>query len=214
MNATMCSFAGTMCNTSLSAEEENFIKITKIILEAVPKHLRNLFVDKWDQKYQNNKWRSDSASGKFLFNQIPNAAKNGRIGEYSNKLKSGKENEWDTSTLVYTMLYSQLNLIPNCRPDGKRSAPLLVSEEIDIIRKIRNEFFADVPTMKCSSATFVDIAWKINSVARNAFGANAENEICDIVRSQITTKVTDQLMHQLLMEKNRNDEFEKALRGK
>ena len=208
------SFVDMMDNTSLSAEEENFIKITKLILETVPKHLRNLFVEKWDEKYPNDKWQSDLASGNFLFNEIPNAAKNGKNGVYANNMKSGKESEWDTTTLVYAMLYSKLNLITNCRPDDQRSAPLLISEEIDIIRKVRNEFFAHASSMQCSSATFIGIAWKIKSVAKNVFGANAENDIDDIVTSQLTTKMTDQLKHQLLMEKNRNDEWEKALKGK
>ena len=202
-----------MLNMSLSNEEENFIRIAKVVLDIVPKYLRKLFIEKWDQKYPNNKWQSGSGSGSIVFSQIPNVAKNGRNEVYANNMKSGKENEWDTTTLVYAMLYAQLNLIPNCRPNGQRSAPLLISEEIDILRKVRNEFFAHAPGMKCSSATFIDIASKIKTVAKNVFSANAENEIDDIVNSQLKTKMTDQLKNQLAIEKNRSDEFEKVLRG-
>ena len=196
---------------SLSREEQNFIKITKIVLEIVPKYLRKLFIEKWNQKYPNNKWQSDSASGNFLFNQIPNAAKNGRNGVYANNMKSGKENEWDTTTLLYGMLYSQLNLIQCCRPDGQRSAPLYISEEIDSIRKIRNEFFAHASTMKSSFTTFLDIISHLNSVAKNIFDINAEHDIEDIVKSHIKAEVADLLKQQLHIEKNRNDEFEKGL---
>ena len=197
----------------LTDEEENFIRICKIILEIVPKHLRSLFIDKWDQKFPNSKWQSDLASGNFLFSQIPNAAKNGKNGVYANNMKSGKESEWDTTTLVYAMMYSQLNLITNCRPDDQRSAPLLISEEIDIIRKVRNEFFAHASSMQCSSPSFTDITLKIKTVARNIFGVVAEHEIAAIAKSQIATKVIDQLKHQLLIEKSRNDEFKEVLKG-
>jgi len=197
---------------SLSAEEENFIKVTKIILEVVPMHLRTLFIETWDQKYPNNKWQSDSASGNFVFNEIPNDAKKGRNRVYASNMKSGNESDWDTTTLVYAMLYSQLNLIPICRPDGQRSAPLLISEEIDKIRKIRNEFFAHAASMKCSSATFKDIEFEIKSAAKNIFGIKAKNDIDEIVQTHITKKMTKQLKDELQKEKKRNDQFEKVLK--
>ena len=197
----------------LSREEENFIKITRIVLEIVPKYLRKLFIEKWDLKYPNNKWQSDSASGNFLFNEIPNAAKKGRNGVYANNMQSGNESVCDTTTLVYIMLYSQLNLIPQCRPDGQRSDPLLISEEIDIIRNIRNEFVAHASTTKCSFLTFLEIIWKVYSVAKNIFGVDAEHEIEDLVKSQITTEVADVSKEQLHIEKNRLDEVEKKLKG-
>ena len=198
---------------SLCEEEENFIKMIKIILEIVPKHLRSLFIEKWDLKYPSNKWQSGGASGNFLFNEIPNAAKNGRNRVYALEMKSGNESDWDTTTLLYAILYSQLNLIPSCRPDGQGSVPLLISKEIDILRKVRNEFFAHASSMQCLSAAFIDITSKIQAVAKNVFGANAENEIIDIVKSQITTMMTDKLKQQLIVEENRNVEFENFLKG-
>ena len=177
-------------------------------------HLRTLFIEKWNQKYPNNKWQSDSVSGNFVLNEIPNAAKKGRNGVYANNMKSGKENEWDTTTLVYALLHSKLNLIPTCRPDGQRIAPLLISEEIDVIRKIRNEFFAHASSMKCSSTTFKNIEFEIKSAAKNIFGIEAKNDIDQIVQTHITTKMTQQLKDQLQREKQRNDEFEKVLKGK
>ena len=199
---------------SQSREKEYFIKISKILLGIVPKYLRKLFIEKWNEKYSNNKWQSDSASGNFLFNEIPNAAKNGRNGAYANNMTSGEESDWDTTTLLYIMLYSQLNLILSCRPHGQRSVPLYISEEIEIIRKIRNEFFAHASTMKLPFRTFLEIILKLHSVAENIFGINAEHEIEDIVKSQITTEVAELLKQQLHTEKDRSDEFEKVLEGK
>ena len=199
---------------SLSLEEEYFVKITKIVLEIFPKYLRKLFIAKWDQKYQNNRWQSDIASGNFLFDKIPNTAKNGRNRVYAINMQSGKESDWDTTTLLYAMLYSQLNLIPSCRPDCQRSAPLLISEEIGIIRKIRNEFFAHGSNMKCSFRPFLEIISQVHSVAENIFDIKAKHEIEDLVKSQISNQVADLLKQHLHIEKNRNDEFEKVLKGK
>jgi len=102
-------------------------------------------------------------------------------------------------------------LIPSCRPDGQRRAPLLISEEIDIIREIRNEFFAHTANMKFSFRTFLEILLKVHSVAENIFGINAEHEIEDLVKSQISDQVADLLKQQLHIEKDCNDEFEKSL---
>ena len=207
-------FLDLVISMSLSRKREYFIKITKIVLDIFPNYLRKLFIEKWDEKYPNNKWQSDSASGNFVFTEIPNAAKNGRNGVYASNMQSGNESDWDTTTLVYAMLYSQLNLIPSCRPDGQRSAPLLISEEIDIIREIRNEFFAHAANMKFSFRTFLEVLLKVHSVAENIFGINAEHEIEDLVKSQISNQVADLLKQQLHIEKDCNDEFEKILTGK
>jgi len=143
-----------------------------------------------------------------VFTEIPNAAKNGRNGVYARNMQSGDENKWDATTLVYAMLYSQLNLIPSCRPDGQRSAPLLISEEIDIIRKIRNEFFAHASNMKCSFRPFLEIISQVHSVAENIFGINAKHEIEDLVKSNITIDIAEHLKQHLSIEQKRNGEFE------
>ena len=198
----------------LTPEEENFIKVTKMILEVIPKYLRQLFIEKWDHKYKNQKWQSGSVSGKFLIGKLPNAVKNDwRNTVYVENMKVGDEKNWDTTTLVFALLFSQLNLIPVRRQKVHRSPPLRISEEIDIIREVRNEFLAHFKSMKCSSTTFQDITSKIRSVARSIFDINAEIEINTIVRSQITTKMTDQLKNELVVEKNRNDELGKVIEG-
>ena len=173
-------------------------------MEVVPKHLRTLFIEKWNQKYPNNKWQSDSASGDFLFNEIPDAAKKGGKRIYAIKMKSGNESEWDITTLTYAMLFSQLNLIPSCRPVYHRSVPLLISEEIERIREIRGDFYAHASSMRCSSATFKGIEFEIKSAVVNIFGIEAKNDIDEIVQTHFTTKITQQ----------HNDEFEKVLKGK
>ena len=198
----------------ITIEEQNFIKMTKIFLDVAPRHLRKLFIDKWDEKYPNQKWQSDNVSGSILIDKLPPEVKSNRRNKlYIDKMEAGNEKNWDTTTLVFAMLFSQLNLIQVCRPKNKRKIPLHTSEEIDIIRETRNEFFAHASSMKCSSASFMDIVSKMKNVAKKIFGVNAENEIYRIEISQVKVILTDQQRHQLDEEKNGSAEFETLVKG-
>ena len=199
----------------LSVEETSFIKITKIVIEIIPKYLRMCFIKEWNRKYPENKWSSDDASGKFLFDQLPEGIQNNKSHEMSfEKIKTGDEKNWDTTTLVLVMLNSGLKLIKGVRPSQDRSTPLRISEEIDVIRSIRNSHFAHASSMSCSSDDFTKIMTDIKSTARNIFDKEAENEILGIEKSQIETKMTSELRKQLYMEINRNREFYTLCGGK
>ena len=194
----------------LSNEEENFVKIAKIVLDVVPHHLRKLFITKWEEKYPNEKWESNSTSGDALVAKIASVNKN-----YADKLKAGDEQQWDTTILVYVFLYSGLKLIDQCRnPKEKRNPPLRISEEIDIIRETRNEFFGHAAQMSFPSNDFAALVDKLKSVARNIFGADTEKEIDDIKKVPIDTQSTADLRQRLEEEKNRNDQFNQSLKGK
>ena len=193
---------------ALSNEEENFVKITKIVLDVVPHHLRKLFITKWEEKYPIEKWQSNNTSGDALVAKIASVNRN-----YADKLKAGDEQQWDTTVLVYVFLYSGLKLIDQCRnPKEKRNPPLRTSEEIDIIRETRNEFFGHATQMSCPSNDFTALVDKLKSVARNVFGADAEEEIDDI--RNLSTQSTADLRQRLEEEKNRNDQFNQSLKGK
>jgi len=197
----------------LSVEETNFIKITKIVLEIIPKYLRMCFIKEWNRKYPENKWSSDNASGLFLFDQLPEGIQKNKSHEMSfEKIKTGDEKNWDTTTLVLVMLNSGLKLIKGVRPSQDRSTPLRISEEIDVIRSIRNSHFAHASSMSCSADDFTKIMMAIKSTARNIFDKEAEDEIHGIENSQIETKMTSELRRQLYMEINRNREFDTACR--
>ena len=195
----------------LSNEEENFVKIAKIVLDVVPHHLRKLFIAKWEEKYPNEKWESNSTSGDALVVEIAKIKKVDT--RYADKLKAGDEQQWDTTILVYVFLYSGLNLIDPCRnPIEERNPPLRISEEIDIIRVTRNEFFGHATQMSCPSNDFATLVDKLKSVARNLFGADAEKEIDDI--RNLSAQSTVDLRQRLEEEKNRNDQFNQSLKGK
>jgi len=193
----------------LSDEKENFVKIANIVLDIVPKYLRKVFIAQWNKKYPNQIWQSGPAIGKFLFNEMPaNVKGNYKNKPYIDNLSAGYEDNWDTTTLVFAFLFSGLALIPTRRSKGSRTSPLRISEEIDIIREIRNDAFAHVSTMSCPGPDFTNIMTNIKSVAKNVFGKNAEDEISKIEASQIETKSSIQLKTRLDAEIKRNKDLE------
>ena len=195
---------------ALSNEEENFVKIARIVLDVVPHHLRKLFITKWEEKYPNEKWESNGTSGDALVAKIANVNRN-----YAEKLKAGDEQQWDTTVLVYIFLYSGLNLIDPCRnPREKRVPPLRISEEIDIIRETRNEFFDHAAQMSCPSHDFTALVGKLKSVARIIFGVDTEKEIDDITNVSIDLQLRANLRQKLEEEKIRNVQFNPSLKGK
>ena len=200
---------GIMIDMELSDEKENFAKIANIVLDIVPKYLRKCFIAQWDTKYPNQTWQSGQASGQFLFNELPtNVKNNGKNTPYIDNLSTGVEENWDTTTLVFAFLYSGLALVPKCRGKSNRIHPLLDSEEIDVIREIRNSAFAHASTMSCPGPDFTKIMTDIKSVARNIFGKDAEDEIVKIETSQIEAKIAKQLRSRLDTEIKRNQDFD------
>ena len=163
-------------------EEENFHKLSEIILDIIAKHLRFLFIKKWNDKYNgqtypNQQWNSDATSGKFLCNELPSGFRYGKGNtEYVIKMETGNEQEWDTIILVKVMLDCGLNLVQGCRAKDKRSSPLRLSEELDKIRIYRNDF-AHNPKALCKPNNFKQFLSDIKSTAKNLFGEDAEKEI-------------------------------------
>ena len=170
---------------NLSPEEENFVKITKVVLDVLPKYLRKCFVEQWNKKYPNYKWQCGSASGNFLFDQLPYSTKNNwrNKGNIEN-LKNGNEQNWDTTTLVFALLYSGLGLTEPCRPNNQREEPLRISEAIDVIRIRRNVHFAHAKSMSCPPDVFASVMKDIKHAAKCLFD-NAGREIEEIQEAGI-----------------------------
>ena len=193
-----------------SNEEENFVKIARIVLDVVPHYLRKLFITKWEEKYPNEKWESNSTSGDALVAKIASVNKN-----YADKLKAGDEQQWDTTILVYVFLYSGLKLIDPCRnPKEKRNPPLRISEEIYIISETRNELFGHATQMSCPWHDLTALVDRLKSVARNIFGVDTEKEIDEITKVSIDLQPRANLRQKLEEENIRNVQFNQQLKGK
>ena len=200
-----------------SDEEKNFVKITQLVLDIFPKYLRKCFIEQWNKKYPSKKWQSDNASGTFFFNSLPPKVKTSKMRKKENeKLKEGNEQEWDTTTVVYALLQTGLQLVESSRQKDQRNDPLRISEQIELIRDVRN-FVAHASSMSCSSTEFTERLTEIKSKATDIFDKNAVQEIEDIETSRIESQMTAELKKQLEVEKQRNKDFDelfKSLEGK
>ena len=204
-----------MLNMELSDEEANFVKISKAILDLVPKYIRSSFKTKWNEKHPEMEWQSDSASGEFLFDNLPEKVKKEKRNEiYISNLKKGNEQEWDTTTLAFVMLKSGLGLTKPCRAKDQRKKPLLISEAIDIIRETRNACFAHAKSMSCPTDVFASVMKDIKNAAI-CLADDAEKEIDELVSyPQIEVKMIVQLMNQVEIEKSCQNELKSILTGK
>jgi len=151
----------------LSLEKDNFVKLSYVLLDVIARHLREYFIKLWDKKYPAEKWHDD-VSKRNLKLQSLLAASNKKLKQdiYSQKVLNGDEKEWDTTTLIHALADSGFNLIKSCRPPAQRTIPLRESEEIDVIRGIRNADYGHISSMSCPMTKFRSIMTKTKNVAK------------------------------------------------
>ena len=196
-----------------SDEEENFIKITKLVLDIFPRYLRKCFIEQWNKKFPNQKWTSNNASGTFFVKALPPRVQTNRSRSiYIDKLMEGKEQDWDTTTVVYALLETGLQLVEGSRAKDERKKPLRISEQIELIRDVRN-FVAHASSMSCPSTKFTEVLKEIKSKATDIFDATAVQEIEEIETSPVESQMAGDLKKRLELEKQRNKNFGTCLTG-
>ena len=191
---------------ALNQEGENFVRFAKIILEVVPANLRTLFESKWNTKYPLNQWDDTRKSGSFLLREInkrPSAMLSSQMKE---TLKAGDKNQWDSTTLFFVLL-GKLGLTPAMRLFPQRSPPLLVSEEIDKLRVIRNESFAHIPAASITNADYHQTVLEIENIFTNLGWMQGLQEIQLIKQTVISTTQMEALKEKFKAEKKKNDDF-------
>ena len=199
----------------LTVGETNFVKFCKVALDVVPKYLRSWFKTKWNEKHPEMQWQSDSTSGEFLFDKLPEKVKKEKRNEiYIRNLRKGNEKEWDTATLAFAILKSGLGLTMPCRPKEERMEPLRISEVIDIIKETRNVLIAHVSNMSCPSCVFESVRKDIEYAARN-LADDAAREINEVLSlSKMEMKLIVQLMNQVTEVESHQNELKDFLKGK
>ena len=181
-----------MFKMELSLEKDNFIKLSYILLDVVAQHLREYFVKLWDKKYPAEEWHDDIAKRNLKLQSLL-AANNKKLDIYSKNILNGDEKKWDISTLIRALVDSGFKLIEGSRPPAQRTIPLRESEEIEVIRGIRNTDYGHISSMSCPLAKFIEIMTKIKSAAKNLFGQDAELEIYKIEMSPVTPVMREQV---------------------
>ena len=194
----------------LNDEEKHFVKLVKIIIDVLPKHLRAFFVDKWNTKYPTSQWTNDAASGQLLHDAILQRNRLGFHDPLGQMILTGDIETWDSTTLFFVLLSAKLNLIDAPRRKNNRNPPFNESENINRLREIRNTFFGHVPNMSISAAEFRNISAELEAIAKDVFGNGAEKEIHQIVNSQAGTSLSEPLKSQLGIE---YEEFLNVLQG-
>ena len=180
-----------MLEVDLSPEKKNYRKLAYILFEVAARHLRAHFVKLWNDKYPDEKWLDDIDKRNLKFHGL--LVK----GMYTPRILNGNEQTWDTTTLTHAIVGAGLKLTEGSRPQKQRSGQLLASEEIEIIRNVRNSFYGHVLSMSCSEDKFKDVMKSIKSVARNIFGEHAEKEIEKFENSPVTAMMTKHAENQL-----------------
>ena len=114
----------------MKPEEENFLRLVRIILHDIPSKLRVLLRTEFANKY-GTPYANDPVSGQvFLANTRDRATKA--------KIQNGNSEDFDCTTLFHCLLYSRDRLLPPMRPANTRVAPFFSSELVDQLREQRN----------------------------------------------------------------------------
>ena len=182
-----------MLRMELSPENDNFIKLSRILVDVVARYLREYFVKLWDENYP-EKWHDDVTERNITLQKLL-VKKDGKKKDdiYSQKILKGDEHEWDITTSIKAILDSGFKLMEGCRPQDQRTVPLRASEEIEIIRGIRNTYYGHLSSTTCTLDEFIDIMIKVNSTVKNLFGIDAEREIYRIQLSSITPSMRNEM---------------------
>ena len=194
----------------LTSEQENFIKIVKIIVEMMPKHLRDFFITSWDAKFPTQPWANDATSGQYLYNAIPQSVKKNQTKfniTLQQMILGGDCETWDPSALFFVLLYAGLKITDKCRPRNQRAYPFTVSENIDRLRELRNVFFGHVINMSVPDADFGKISTELKEIIKDIFGTIVEDEIDQIINAQMTSQLSHDLKSKLHKEKQINEDF-------
>ena len=201
---------------TFSDEQANFVKLTRVVVDIVPKYLRICFKENWKTKYPNHEWQGNRENGEFLVSEIPGNVKKrgGMTTKNIENIRRGSEETWDTTTLMFVLLFSKLELMPECRqPPDTRSDPLLISEEIDRLREIRNSAFGHVRSTLLASDEFLAIMDRIKNVAEEVFGDDAVKVIVNVQSLECETAKIAKLNQKLEEEMRRNEELKQLQKG-
>ena len=138
MHDFCCNLQIVKMSTRLSVDEENFLKLTRIILDELRGKLRNLFITEFERKY-GFPYGDDPAAGTFFLSNVllQNRSKDAGVRD---KIQNGDSNKFDCTSLFYCILYSGALLQPAMRRKDLRTQPCNSSELLDMLREHRNMF--------------------------------------------------------------------------
>ena len=173
-----------MASKVYTEEELNYFRICHIATNMLPKALRFLFKQEWDNRYKATlgEWKDSPQNGQdFKNGECPgNQRKNARLLA---TMVNGDRAQWECTMLFYAILYSDSIA-------GHGLSPL-IKINVDDLRKFRNEDYAHMTEGQFSNADFKITVAKVETAFR-ALGLSAV-EIQTV--SKQTTFPTDELQN-------------------
>ena len=195
-------------STPLSAEEENFLRLTRIILHDLPSQLRSLFINEFARKY-GWPYGNDAASGAFFLGNIlpQNRCRDATV---RNNIQHGDTTLFDCTTLFYCILYSGALLQPPLRPRNVRSSPLNSSELLDQLREHRN-MLAHSPGTEISPADFSTRVNDLQAIYQQ-LGWSC-TDLLQAATGPLTTAECSRLQQALLSERAHNNALDQIVQS-
>ena len=136
---------------ALTPEEERYWRLVKVILDDMPRKLRDLFRSAFQKTYR-LAWGDNSATGKFFVAKVPKSKK--RDKHMTATVEQGILEQFDFTVLFFCLLNSGTNLLlPGARKKELRMSPFYESECVDQLREQRNAV-AHATTPGLSEADF------------------------------------------------------------
>ena len=126
-------------------EQLNYFKICHITTDILTEGLRTIFKQEWDMRFGTalGEWKDDPSNGKDFYN-VESPRNQRRNKHMLSTMIKGNRAEWDSTMLLYAILYS----------DCIYSLNAVVRTNVDDLRKFRNEEFAHMPQGQLSELDF------------------------------------------------------------
>ena len=192
---------------ALTPEEERYWRLVKVILDDMPRHLRELFRSTFQKTYR-LAWGDNSATGKFFMAMVPNSKK--RDKHTATTVEQGISEQFDPTVLFFCMLYSGTNLLlPGTRKKELRVPPLYESECVDQLCEQRNAV-AHATTPSLSEADFQAKIREIEDIYTQ-FQWD-QTQLMEAAYGRIWPVEHDRLQVKIDVEKARIDDHEQRLR--
>ena len=191
---------------ALTPEEERYWRLVKVILDDMPRKLRDLFRSAFQKTY-GQKWGDNLATGNFFMAKVPKSKK--RDQHITTTVEQGISEQFDPTVLFFCLLYSGTNLLlPGARKKELRVSPFYESERVDQLREQRNAV-AHATTPSLSEADFqtkiqdieyiyTQLQWDQTQLKEAAYG-------------RLWPAEYDRLQGKIVVEKARIDDHEQRL---
>ena len=192
----------------LTPEEERYWRLVKVVLDDMPRKLRELFRSAFQKTYR-LAWGDNSATGKFFMAKVPESKK--RDQHITTTVEQGNSEQFDCTVLFFCLLYSGTNLLlPGARKKVLRVSPFYQSEHVDQLREQRNAV-AHATTPSLSEAVFQARIQEIEDIYTQLQWD--QTQLKEVAYGHLWPTEYDKLQQKIDVEKARIDDHEQQLQN-